>query len=230
MEEMKNRWVPVTDGYKAQLENPTPAAAPGVPQFSTAEYSSSAVAAPCKMCGETITGAFYRVNGNRVCGKCATTLKERSDSHAAFVSAILFGLGGAVIGLILYSGFVFVTGISIGYLALAVGWIVAKAMLMGSKGIGGPRYQIVAVVLTYFAISLSSIAILFGYVLMHPDAASLPDLSVPRLLMLGLASPILRVMNSPTHILGLVILFVGLSIAFRMTKSRAIRIEGPLNA
>ncbi len=203
-----------------------------VPQFSTAEYTSAAGTEPCKVCGNQIFGDYFRVNGQKVCSTCAPTIKAKLpiDSDAAFTTAVLYGIGGAVIGLAVYSGFVIATGWSIGYLALAVGWIVAKAILMGSKGVGGPRYQAAAVILTYFAISLSSIAILYGYVMMHPDNG-LPAIPLSRLVLLGLASPILRVMHSPNGLFGLIILFVGLSIAFRMTKGRAVaRFEGPFKA
>jgi uncharacterized protein (DUF983 family) len=231
MEQMKNQWTPVTEEYKAQMENPANAVATDVPQFSTAEYSTAAGAGSCQLCGEAISGSYYRVNRSKLCGQCAAKVQEKQsmDSHTAFVSAVVFGVGGAAIGLALYSGFVLLTGISIGYLALAVGWIVAKAMLIGSKGVRGPRYQIVAVLLTYFAISLSSIAILLGYSFTHADAGSLPDLSISRLILLGLASPFLRLIHSPTGFIGLIILFVGLSIAFRMTKARALSFEGPFN-
>jgi hypothetical protein len=203
-----------------------------VPQFSTAEYTSAAGTRSCKVCGNQISGDYFRVNGKEVCATCAPTVKAKLpiDSHAAFTAALIYGIGGAVIGLAVYSGFIIATGISIGYLALAVGWIVAKAILMGSKGVGGPRYQAIAVILTYFAISLSYVVIPYGYALMHPENG-VPDIPLSELLMLGLASPILRVINSPTHILGLVILFVGLSIAFRMTKARAVaQFEGPFKA
>ncbi len=202
------------------------------PQFSTAEYTSAAGTQPCKVCGNQIFGDYFRVNGKQVCSTCAPAVKGKLpvDSHAAFTAAVVYGLGGAAIGLAVYSGFILATGISIGYLALAVGWIVAKAMLMGSKGVGGPRYQVTAVILTYFAISFSYIAIPYGYALMHPENG-FPAIPLSELLLLGLASPILRVMRSPTHIIGLLILFVGLSIAFRMTKARAVaRFEGPFKA
>ena len=136
-----------------------------------------------------------------------------------------------MIGLAVYSGFILATGISLGYLALAVGWIVAKAILMGSKGVGGPRYQAIAVILTYFAISFSYVLMPYGYALMHPEEG-FPAIPISELLMLGLAAPILRVVRDPSRIIGLVILFVGLSIAFRMTKARSagVQFEGPIKA
>ena len=186
-------------------------------------------AGPCEVCANQISGEFYRVGEHKVCSSCTLTLKAQlpADTDAAFTGAILYGIGGAVIGLAVYSGFVIATGWTIGYLALFVGWLVAKGVMMGSKGIGGPRYQAVAVTLTYFAISLSSLATRFAYIYMHPDA-NIPEIPFSRLILLGLASPILRVMYSPMHILGLVILFVGLSIAYRLTKSNtATQFKGP---
>ncbi len=64
-----------------------------------------------------------------------------------------------MVGLAFYAGFTIVTDIYIGYVSLAVGWLVGKAIMLGSKGIGGRRYQIAAVILTYAAVSLAAIPI-----------------------------------------------------------------------
>lgn len=135
------------------------------PQFSTAQYSDQSSAHTCKVCRQPITGTFYRANGAAVCGRCADRVKREvpQDNHARFVRALVFGFGGYAIGLVLYAGFVIATGISIGYIALAVGWIVGKAMILGSGGVGGRRYQIVAVLLTYAAVSMAFIPIAIHY-------------------------------------------------------------------
>lgn len=144
---------------------PMPDNNPSAPQFATAEYSNQPSADTCKVCQRPITGMFYRANNAMVCGSCAERVKREipQDSHAVFVRALLFGLGGFAIGLVLYAGFEIATGISIGYLALAVGWIVGKAMMLGSKGVGGRRYQITAVLLTYAAVSMASIPVAIHY-------------------------------------------------------------------
>jgi hypothetical protein len=135
------------------------------PQFSTAEYSGPSSADTCKVCHQPIPGKFYRAGNAVVCGRCADRIKRETpqDSHAAFMRALLFGLGGFAIGLAVYAGFEIATGISIGYLALAVGWIIGKAMMMGSGGIGARRYQITAVLLTYAAVSMASIPVAIHY-------------------------------------------------------------------
>jgi hypothetical protein len=47
----------------------------------------------------------------------------------------------------------------IGYVSLAVGWMVGKAMMKGSGGLGGRRYQIAAVLFTYAAVSVAAVPI-----------------------------------------------------------------------
>ena len=135
-----------------------------VPQFATAEYAASGDT--CKSCKQPIKGTYYRINGVQACESCTKQLQSQipKDSHAAFVRALLFGVGAAILGLILYAAFGIITGIEIGYVALAVGWLIGKAMRRGSNGVGGRRYQIAAAVLTYAAVSMAAIPIYFSQI------------------------------------------------------------------
>jgi hypothetical protein len=134
------------------------------PQFATAEYAGSGEA--CKSCNQAISGAYYRINGSLACERCATQLQTQlpKDSHAAFVRALTFGIGAAIAGLIGYAAFGIITGIRIGYISLAVGWLVGKAMRTGSRGIGGLRYQIAAAAFTYAAVALAAIPVYFSQI------------------------------------------------------------------
>jgi hypothetical protein len=131
------------------------------PQFGTAEYPSAPGTDTCKSCKQAITGRYYRINGSLACERCTEQVKTQipKDSHSAFVRGLAFGIGGAILGLILYSGFGILTGIVIGYISLAVGFIVGKAIRFGSGGIGGRRYQIAAGLLTYAAVSMAAVPI-----------------------------------------------------------------------
>jgi hypothetical protein len=137
----------------------TPSKTP--PQFRTAEYSGEAGGDRCRFCNQTLTGSYFRVNRSMACAACAEQVKLKipQDNHAAFTRGLLFGAGGAIGGLILYAVVGIITGWVIGYVALAVGWLVGRAMMMGSGGIGGRRYQIAAVLLTYAAVSLAAVPI-----------------------------------------------------------------------
>jgi hypothetical protein len=181
-------------------------ASKGVPQFATAEYSSQPIAA----------------------------ISDRTpvDSPAAFVRGTLFGVGGAILGFALYVGFALATGWIVGFVSLAVGYIVGKAMLFGSRGAGGRRYQVAAVLLTYIAVSMAAVPIALSQQMKQRSAqqralasdsgiAAEPKMRPLRALgvltVVGLASPFLDLSNPAHGVIGLIILFVGMRIAWRLT-------------
>ena len=214
----------------------------GTPQFTTAEYANDAATLRCASCKQAISAPYYRVNGNTACANCTQQIQMKmpKDSHAAFVRGILFGVGGAILGFAIYVGFALSTGLLVGYVSLAVGFLVGKAIMMGSQGIGGRRYQIAALVLTYSAVSLSAVPIAISQWRHHGAPAhvqgaesSQTSMNVPRaigvLALLGLASPFLELANPLHGIIGLIILFVGLRIAWKMTAGRKIEVTGPIS-
>ncbi len=221
-------------------------ASSGVPQFSTAEYNAKPGKTLCKACGRDIIGSFYKVNGALTCAGCAQKIREQMarDSHAAFLRGVLFGIGGAILGLILYVAFALITGLVAGIISLAVGYLVGKAIVRGSGGVGGRRYQLAAVLLTYMAVSLAAVPIaLTQYYKQHSaqqqaQAAAPATSPAPKpamgfanalgtLTLMGLASPFLALSNPGQGAIGLIILFVGIRIAWRITAGRTVSIEGP---
>jgi hypothetical protein len=248
------------------------------PQFGTAEYKSSGGPRRCKSCDTTLTSRYYRINGALTCENCAERLKQQvpKDSHSAFVRGIVFGLGGAFLGLILYAAFGILTGLVIGYVSLAVGYIVGKAIKMGSGGMGGRRYQIAAALLSYSAVSIAAIPIYISQMMKDKKAEkqtqvqhALPqpsapaqqqapeagDTAVPQmppsetpapqrkpsmgaaglgaalglLVLVGLVSPFLELQDTFHGIIGLIILFVGIRIAWRLTAGVKVDILGPFD-
>jgi hypothetical protein len=251
-------------------DNPSGSA---TPQFGTAEYKSSAGPDRCKSCDTTLTSRYYRINGALACENCADRLKQQlpRDTHQAFVRGMFFGLGGAFLGLILYAAFGILTGLVIGYVSLAVGYVVGKAIKMGSGGIGGRRYQVTAALLTYSAVSIAAIPIyvsqvvkdkkaekqtLVQHTLPQPSATAeqpapaasgsaipqkppspgepkKPSMGVGAALglavLIGLASPFLELQDPFHGIIGLIILFVGIRIAWRLTAGVKLDILGPFD-
>jgi hypothetical protein len=140
--------------------------------------------------------------------------------------------------------FALATGLMIGYISLAVGYIVGKAIVMGSGGRGGRRYQLAAVLLTYSAVSLAAVPIAISQnmkqrnVQQHARVSDSAAVSTPKmspgkalgvLALIGLASPFLE-LSSPAHgIIGLVILFVGIRIAWKITAGTPVNILGPIS-
>jgi uncharacterized protein (DUF983 family) len=207
-----------------------------MPQFATAEYAHLPQTETCAMCGQLFGESYYRVQEKKVCSACAERVQATfpQDSHTAFTRGLLLGIGAAIVALAVYAGFTIVTHIYLGYLALGVGWFIAKAMLMGSGGVGGRRYQITAVLLTYAAISLAAIPILLHQILQSPKIHNGTGVMLgvlihfwPRLLWYGIASPFLELSQLVQGLLGLFILFIGLRIAWQMTRTRGVAIDGP---
>lgn len=239
------------------------------PQFATAEYSEQPGIDKCRTCDQPISGSFYRVNSAMTCAACSEKMVGQlpKDTHKAFGRAILFGMGASFLGLVLYSIVGIVTGLVIGYVSLAVGFIVGKAMMMGSWGIGGRRYQIAAAALTYAAVSLSAIPIGISLMIKERQAQNVaPSINDPSkketlvsapatnpsptqhqnpqpreedqasfgvalawLTVLGLISPFLELADPLHGIIGLVILLVGIQIAWKTTAGKSIEISGPFN-
>ncbi len=228
------------------------------PQFGTAEYVGTPGGDHCRFCHQPIGGNYYRANDAMTCPACAEKMRGElaKDTHAAFVRAVVFGIGAAIVGMILYATFAIVTGIVIGYASLAVGWIVGKAMIKGSNGVGGRRYQIVAVLLTYVAVSTAAIPMWIDYSRKHPqqlhtakqtagkpasDNDSLdqappsekPKVNIVKalstLVLLGLASPFLKLADGFGGIIGLMILFVGMQFAWKFTAAKPLEIFGPFD-
>jgi hypothetical protein len=140
--------------------------------------------------------------------------------------------------------FAIATGLIAGIVSLAVGFLVGKAILLGSHGAGGRRYQVTAVLLTYLAVSFSAVPIAISLHMKQKSThqaaqasdsttASEPKMSPLKaagvLTLIGVASPFLQ-LSDPMHgVIGLVILFVGIRIAWRMTAAKAVSIVGPID-
>lgn len=203
---------------------------PEAPQFATAEYAPGSFKLNCAACKQPISGSYFQIKGAPACAGCTEQIgaKMPKDSNAAFVRATVFGIGGALIGLALYVAFALATGLVIGWVSLAVGWIVGKAMHMGSGGVGGRRYQVVAVLLTYVAVSMSAVPIaLYQSGQIHHLQL---DGVIGKLAWLGISSPFLELRDTGSGLIGLVILFVGIRFAWRFTAGQALNISGPFTA
>jgi hypothetical protein len=232
------------------------------PQFGTVEYVGTPGHDHCQFCHQPIGGSYYRVNDSMACPGCTEKAygELARDTHAAYMRGLLYGVGAAIVGLILYATFAITTGIIIGYVSLAVGWMVGKAMLKGSAGVGGRRYQITAVLLTYCAVSMAAVPIWIHYASKQKQA-QVEDLaarqrqlekefgqqgqsavpvpnkarpsmaaSLAMLMLIGIASPFIEIWEVGPNfgtIIGIVILIVGIRIAWRITAGRPLKIYGP---
>jgi hypothetical protein len=246
------------------LSNPTP-------QFGTAEYASNSGSNRCRICQQPMGGTYYRVNSAMVCPSCVEKLhgEMKLDTHAAFVRALAYGVGAAAAGLVGYALIaILLQGWVISYMSIGVGWLVGTAMMKGSNGAGGRRYQIVAALLTYAAVSMAAIPIWIHFAedknrqrqaqqqkledeqrQLEQESGQRPTEPQPapraekpqmrlanvgawlgRLALLGLASPFIELSGNPFWgAMGLLILFWGMRIAWRITVGRPFEVYGPFS-
>ena len=235
------------------------------PQFGTAEYASQSGASSCRTCSLPIVGQYYRVNNALTCAICAEKALGLGpkDSNSIFARSLMFGAAGAILGLILYAAVGIITGLAIGYVSIAVGYVVGRAVLYGSRGMGGRRYQIAAALLTYAAVSMAAVPIALTQYGKEKGAATTKSeasvsspadpspaakpaavsdeeesplsvtglgIALGYLALLGLASPVLELTDPIQGLIGLVILIVGIRIAWKMTAGTGISVRGPYNA
>jgi hypothetical protein len=245
------------------FSNPTP-------QFGTAEYTDKPGSNRCRVCQQPMGGTYYRVNASTVCPGCVEKLRGgiAMDTHAAYVRALAFGIGAAVVGLIGYAvTAILLQGWVISYMSIGVGWIVGTVIMKGSNGTGGRRYQITAAVLTYAAVSMAAIPIGIHFagerkqqkqtqqltleeeqrLLERESGRQSEPLPAPRaekpqvnpmslgtwlgrVALLGLASPFIQLSGNPFWgLMGLLILFFGMRIAWGITAGRRFEIDGPFD-
>lgn len=144
-----------------QFDVATPAAPSGSATGAAANVPT------CARCTKPITGEYYTVTGETggTLVYCATCRQEAEGqvasgaSAGSFGRAVLFGSGAAALGATIWYAVSALTGWNFGLIAILVGFLVGTAVNKGSRGRGGRRYQLLAVGLTYAAITVSYVPI-----------------------------------------------------------------------
>src|SRR5262249_54120220 len=158
--------------------------------------------------------------------------------HLSLLRAALYGGGAALGGCILYAIFTLVTGFEFALMAILVGYMVGKAIRHGSNGLGGRPQQILAVVLTYLAITTRYSPLFISQTIKRDKAATAqtaqtgagnakkdeatgdkPKMSlggaIVMLILIAAAAPFLSLGSGLSGFLSLLIIFIGLSKAWK---------------
>jgi len=124
----------------------------------------------CIPCRTAITDQYFHAQGQVVCPACAGRIEagQQAPPAVSLLKAALYGGGAAFAGAALYALVAIITGLQIGLLAILVGIMVGRAIRHGSGGLGGRPQQILAVALTYFAITTSYIPVFIYDLAKHP--------------------------------------------------------------
>ncbi len=115
----------------------------------------------CAYCRRGITNEYFRVDGHMACLACARQAESLTppDAHSVFAHALGYGVLAAIVGCAGYALIVIMTGWTIGYAAIGVGYLLGWAMRKAAKQHGGRRYQWAAAVLTYMAVAVAFVPI-----------------------------------------------------------------------
>jgi hypothetical protein len=109
------------------------------------------VGASCSNCKRPLGSTYYQANGFVICESCRMAIEEQwntASSVSRFPLALVWGVGAAALGTGLYFGFTVIAKFELSLIAIAVGYIVGRAVRTGSGGRGGLAYQLLAMFLT----------------------------------------------------------------------------------
>ena len=133
-------------------------------QFDTVSSAGASAggAVTCSSCKRSITDQYYHIGGRPICASCRAkaegeiaTWRARGQGSGAMMRAVVYGGAAMVAGALIYWGVMAYLNLEIGIVAILIGWMVGKMIRKATHNLGGRRYQILAVCLTYFAVALA---------------------------------------------------------------------------
>ena len=136
----------------------------------------------CAVCKQPIADSYYTAGKMVVCPGCRQKVLASLTGGSAvlrLVRATVFGVVACVVGAAVWAGIRYATNMELGIVAVAVGFGVGKAVRAGAQGRGGIGYQLLAVALSYFAISASLIPqVILIMRKDHPDSSPIGQIVV----------------------------------------------------
>lgn len=188
--------------------------------FDKADYKDGAApTANCVVCNEPIGSTYYDVNGRMVDERCRLQIETELKTAGSGFQGLLLGAGAAVVGGI---GWALITkaakGAQWGIVAVAVGWLVGKAIAKGSAERATTPVRIAGVVFTYLAVVGQHISLAFE------KSAGDGDVPFVVSLLLAVMMPFLQGVE---NIIGLLIIGFALWEAWSKSAPRQLVITGP---
>jgi hypothetical protein len=134
--------------------------------FDKATYEGpTASAMPCSSCKASLEEQYWKLGPYVLCEKCRGSVAAqfaKSKSGSAFGKAVLLG-GLTALGCgIAYAVFVGLTKMQLALLTIGIAYVIATVVRRASGGFSGRRFQVLAVVLTYFASTMGYIPGIFA--------------------------------------------------------------------
>ena len=148
-----------------------------VPRFDVAQAVTPVGTAPCAECRAAIVDTYFEWDGRVICAACQPRVAQSlaSPRHGSMARALGLGLLAAVVAAAMYYAASALVGREIVVALLLVGFVIGKAVRVGSGGRGGKRYQWLAAGLTYATIASTYVPLVtsgFGTHAPTPAAAA----------------------------------------------------------
>src|SRR5262249_37690109 len=120
-------------------------------QFQKVELADSGP--KCVSCKAKIDNSYFHLAGQTICPTCAEIARasQNRPGNVGVMRGFLYGLGTALACSVGYALLTKATNMQFALAAILVGYLVGRAVRIGSRGLGGRRCQILAVALTYFS-------------------------------------------------------------------------------
>lgn len=201
-------------------------------QFDRAVDASAASAGSvvCSKCNAPIRMYYYHVDGETACSACKLSIERASGgpgkSGPGMLKAVLYGLGAAVVGAMIYYAVMEYLDLEIGVVAILIGFMVGYAIRNATAGQGGRKFQILAAGLTYFAVALAYAP--FSLRGTTTGVGAEAALGVGGGLLFVLLLPIVVIIGSmPSGLISALIIGIGIRQAWSMTAGAHVLITGP---
>lgn len=146
-------------------------------QFNKAEFEESQSFSKCGICHNPLAGSYFSVNMQSTCASCTENIRQhfqRPSRVGEVLKSIAFGIGAGIVGSLIYYAILRFTGYEIGLVAILVGYLVGRAVMIGSANKGGLKFRIIAVLITYMAIVSTYVPMLIEGMRQHQNATAQP--------------------------------------------------------
>ena len=132
-------------------------------QFDRVEGPGPAAPPACAQCHRPLD-EYFALGGHMFCRTCVDGFR----GGASFWRALLYGAGAAVVGTIVWFAVLKLFNHELGIIGIVVGLFVGVAVRKGARGLGGWKFQALAMALTYVSITASYVPVVLKSVV---DAA-----------------------------------------------------------
>jgi hypothetical protein len=187
-------------------------AGPGM-QFDKVETTGASAPPVCTRC-QRVLDEYFELGGRLFCRPCIDGFNGGAGG-GAFGRGLLFGTGAAAVGCLIWAAILRLSGgSSFGIIGIVVGLFVGIAVRKGARGLGGWKFQALAMVLTYLAITTSTVPALID--------DTVPTASV---IVIAFVNAAVAPFMGGTGLMGWIIIGIALYEAWKI--NRRVPIAGP---